>query len=130
VRRRCRVCQKVKAVRAFVEESICAECDAAIAREALTRIPPIRAALRTPEATADRVVLVARCDHALGQAEALHRFEQMGIPTTSPVPSQLLHELRTRRAALLSAAGPAAPPIPALAGTKPRRPHATSRGDM
>ena len=75
MRRRCRVCQKAKTVRAFVAVSLCANCDAAIAREALTRVPPIRAALRPPEAAADRAALVAQCNQALGQAEALHRFK-------------------------------------------------------
>jgi ribosomal protein L37AE/L43A len=98
--RQCRVCQKTKTVQLFAAVPLCAACDAAIAREALTRVPPIRTALRLQAAAADRKHLVEQCERALEQAEALHRFERLGIPTTSPAPSCLLRDLHARRAAL------------------------------
>jgi hypothetical protein len=99
----CRVCQKAKSVQLFAAVPLCAACDAALAREALTRVPLIRAALRPQGVAAEPASLLAQCDQALKHAEALHRFERLGLPTTSPAPSQLLRELRTRRTALLQA---------------------------
>jgi ribosomal protein L37AE/L43A len=96
----CRVCQKTKTVQFFAAVPLCAACDAAIAREALTRVPAIRTALRVQVTATDRVLLVELCERALEQAEALHRFERLGIPTTSPAPSCLLRDLHARRAAL------------------------------
>ena len=107
---RCRVCQGTQLVRMFATVPLCAACDAAIARETLTRIPPIRAALRAGEATGDRALLVPLIDHALAQAEALYRYELLGIFTTSPAPSDLLQDLRARRLLLLQSADGQAPP--------------------
>jgi hypothetical protein len=104
----CQVCRETTAVHLFAGVPLCDACDALLAREALTRVHLIRAALRPPGIAAERASLVTLCDQALTQAEALHRFERLGLPTTSPAPSQLLRELRARRTALLQAAEPPA----------------------
>jgi hypothetical protein len=113
---RCRVCQSTQMVRTFAAVPLCAACDAAIARETLTRIPPIQAALRVGEAAGVRSNLMALIDHALEQAERLYRYERLGIFTTSPAPSCLLQDLGARRITLLRVAAGQAPPG--------RRPHA------
>ncbi len=96
----CRQCGRSMSDRHPSTLGLCGECAITIGEEVQARVRSIQEGLATLANGADSIAKLEQCDRILQEAEELHRFEAMGILTTSPPPSTLLADFRARRQAV------------------------------
>ena len=94
-RRRCRNCGRI---RLFVrrDEVLCAKCESELRPKIYDALVALDDARHQVTQAVDAEATRAALAEAIHRAESLYAYEEQGIPTSLPTPSELLTEYKRR----------------------------------
>jgi len=97
----CKACGKRGLFLSLNRDSLCGECAVHVPRDIARRAQIAKESMALVERTANFDTVISRLDLAREQMNVLLRYEQRGIPTTTPPPSRLLAELERSRGQII-----------------------------
>lgn len=85
----CKICRRDGLFLSVNQHGLCSTCNTGLAIEAESRLRVLNESVKIIESTKNLATRLSRCNVVIEQAQALIKYENLGIPVITPPPSKI-----------------------------------------